>query len=105
VEVPVFIAGPIVFECYIGSHHTRRIRQVAAGILDDLCRVTYVGAASEWAEVDTVPLIHVDCYRVTEARGQYLNAERCHGKSRDLRENYTCHGNGLRTTSHAQILY
>jgi len=31
------LAGPNVFECHIGSHHTRRIRQVTAGILDDLC--------------------------------------------------------------------
>jgi hypothetical protein len=72
------LAGPIVFVYHIDSQHTSRIRQVTPGILDDLCCVPYVAAASGWAKVDTVPLIHVGCYRVTKAGGQYLNAERCH---------------------------
>jgi hypothetical protein len=44
---------------------------VTSDILDDLCCLPSVAAASGWAEVDTWPLIHGGCYQVTEVGGVY----------------------------------
>jgi len=46
-------------------------RQVTPGILYDLCSMFYVATSDGWAEVDTWPLIHGDCFHVAEMEGPY----------------------------------
>ena len=62
---PFVLGDTSVARIPVGCH------QVTPGILDDLCCLPYVAAASGWAEVDTGPLINGGCSQVTEVAGPY----------------------------------
>ena len=59
------LAGPFIARLGVGC------RPVTSKVLDDLCYLPSVAAASGWAQVDTWPLIHGGCCHMTEADGPY----------------------------------
>ena len=71
VEVPVFLWTLFMLKRHFGSQHVSRCHQTTPGVLDDICCLSFVEDASGWAEVDTWPLIHCNCYHMTEAGELY----------------------------------
>jgi hypothetical protein len=72
------LADPFIVRLGVGC------RRVTSEVLDDLCCLRSVAAASGWAEVDTWPLLHGGCYHMTEVGGRMFwetGAGGCHLKS------------------------
>ena len=72
------LAEPFIVRLGVGCH------PVTSKVLDHLCCLPSVAAASGWAEVDTWPLLHGGCYHMTEEEDHMVwetRAEGCHLKS------------------------
>ena len=65
------LADPFIARLGVGC------RPITSKVLDDLCCLCSIAAASGWAEVDTWPLVHGGYYHMTEAGEPYGLGDWC----------------------------